>query len=292
MIKNKGPSNAVELKDLVYAPIHAVSEANTRLSSNIVDLIASTGDLNLDDKGKPIVHLKTMQMQYQQICNDAEENTVEELINLEVPLLSIYPLNSLKVIKSKVSFDVEIENVEKTGGSVRIMAQVCSKKERKSDKQPRIHFDMELENVCVGEGLARFVDTLNAQVVPKRISVKPLNDSGSALTGKELEKYLNHMKYIERLTELKNNLNEVKEMIRIKNALLNEKTGMEYDEYIKNQDYLDKHPEDAEIAGLCALIKKYKEICADLEKQIETLNEKKIERLFLNENKKGNKGEK
>lgn len=45
MDKKIQTDNTVELKDLVYAPLHAISAANIRLSSSIVDFLASTGDL-------------------------------------------------------------------------------------------------------------------------------------------------------------------------------------------------------------------------------------------------------
>jgi len=289
MEKRNGPPNVIELKDLVYAPLHAVSEANMRLSSNIVDFIASTGDLNADETGKPVVHLHTMQMQYQQLRNDADDNTVAERIGLEVPLLSIYPLSSLKVAKSKVSFDVEVRSIRNLSDSVKILAQICSKRERDSANQPRFHFDVELESVPVSEGLARFVDTLNAQAVPKRINAKPLDDSGNALTGKELEEYNQRMQLMEREAELNNKLNEIKEMIRVRNISLNEKTGMDYDEYIENRNYSNETSEEPEAGELCKSIKEYKDICVDLEEQLAKLNEEKIARRFqeqpLNDNK-------
>jgi len=280
MDKKNNAQNTMELKELVYAPIYAVSEANMRLGSNIVDFIATTGDINADETGKQVVHLKTMQMQYQQLRNDADDNTVSERIGLEVPLLSIYPLSSLKIAKSKISFDVEVKNIINSGDSAKIMAQVCSKKERSSSNQPRFHFNVELESVPVSEGLARFVDTLNAQAVPKRINTKPLDDSGNALTGKELEEYKQRMELIDRETELNKKLNEIKEMIRTKNISMNEKTRMDYDEYLKNRNYSNDISEEEEIIDLCKSIKEYKEICIDLEDQLAKLNEEKITRRF------------
>ena len=280
MEKKNGHTNVIELKDLVYAPLHAVSEANMRLSSNIVDFVASTGDLNKDETGKPIVHLHTMQMQYQQLRNDADDNTVSERIGLEVPLLSIYPLSSLRVAKSKVSFDVEVRNIRNFGDSVKILAQICSKRERNSSNQPKFHFDVELESVPVCEGLARFVDTLNAQAVHKRINTKPLDDSGNVLTGKELEEYNQRMELIKREAELNNKIHEIKEMIRAKNNSLNEKIKMDYDEYIENRNYSNDIHEEEEITDLCNSIKDYKDISVDLEDQLAKLNEEKIERRF------------
>ena len=280
MDKRKNQHNVVELKDLVYAPLHAVSEANKRLSSKIVDFIASTGDLDSDKDGKPTVHLHTIQMQYQQLRNDMDENTVAERIGLEIPLLSIYPLSSLKVSKSKVSFDVEVKSIKSIGDSVKIFAQVCSKRERDNVNQPRFRFDVELESVPVSEGLARFVDTLNTQAVPKRIHTKPLDGSGNMLTGKDLEDYNRRMEFIAQEAELNNKLEEIKEMIRIRNNALSDKTGMNYDEYIENRSYSNDIQEDEEITELCESIVEFRKISSDLESKLEKLNEEKVSYRF------------
>jgi len=86
--------SAVELRDLVYAPLGAVAEANIRLSSHIVDFLASTGDMNTDASGRPVVRLRTIQMMYEQLGSDALDNTVADSIGLTIPLLSVYPLNA------------------------------------------------------------------------------------------------------------------------------------------------------------------------------------------------------
>jgi hypothetical protein len=276
MEKRKNHQNAVELKDLVYAPLKAVSEANMRLSSNIVDFLASTGDLSADDAGKPTVHLHTIQMQYQQLRNDAENNTVAERIGLEIPLLSIYPLSSLKVSKTKVAFDVEVKDMEMVGDSVRIYTQVCSKKQRDSANQARFSFEMELESVDISEGLARFVDTLNAQAMPKRIHSKPLDESGKALAGKDLENYRKRMELIDRENELREKISEISEIIRGKNSALNSKTGMNYNEHITHLSYTNTEPEDEEIDGLGESIKGYREMSADLEEQLNEIRKEKI----------------
>ncbi|MDR0307977.1 MAG: DUF2589 domain-containing protein [Chitinispirillales bacterium] len=285
--KRNNRHNMVELKELVYAPLHAVSEANMRLSSNIVDFLASTGDMNADSAGNPTVHLHTIQMQYQQLRNDADDNTVAERIGLEIPLLSIYPLSSLKVSKTKVAFDVEVKNFVTVGDSVKIFTQVCSKKQRESANQARFSFEVELESVPISEGLARFVDTLNAQAVPKRLSARPLDESGKALTGKELEEYNRRMELIEREKELNSKIEEIKEVIRGKNNLLNAKTGMNYEEYIENRNYTDEEPEDEETADLCKSIKEYKEISLDLEVQLDELEKEKITQDFQSEPESG-----
>jgi len=289
MEKRGNKHNAVELRDLVYAPLHAVSEANMRLSSNIVDFLASTGDLSTDNAGNPTVHLHTMQMQYQQLRNDAEENTVAERIGLEIPLLSIYPLSSLKVSKTKVAFDVEVKGMKSVGDAVKIYTQVCSKKQRDNANHGRFSFEVELESVPVSEGLARFVDTLNAQSTPKRLHTKPLDESGNVLTGKELADYNQRMELIEREKELNEKLNEIREMIRGKNNALISKTGMSYDEYIEHLKFSETEAEDEEVAELCGAIVEYREIENDLEAQLDEIKKEKIAQQFRDEQADGDK---
>jgi hypothetical protein len=291
MEKRKNRQNAVELKDLVYAPLQAVSEANMRLSSNIVDFLASTGDMCADDAGKPTVHLHTIQMQYQQLRNDAEDNAVAERIGLEIPLLSIYPLSCLKVSKTKVAFDVEVKDTKSVGDSVKIYTQVCSKKQRETANQARFSFEVELESVDISEGLARFVDTLNAQATPKRVSSKPLDKSGNALVGKELTDYNQRMELIEREKELRDKLGEVTEAIREKNNILAGKTGMNYDEYVEHLNYTKTEPEDEEAAELCGSIEEYRKISDDLEEQLSELRKEKIAQQFQNGDSSGNGGQ-
>jgi hypothetical protein len=268
-------NNAVELKELVYAPLHAVSEANMRLSTNIVDFVASTGDLDADSAGNTMVNLKTIQMQYQQLRSDSEDNAVAERIGLELPLLSIYPLSSLRVSKTKIAFDVEVKDTRVENNSVKVYTQVCARSPRDGANHARFSFEVELESVPVSEGLARFVDTLNAKATPKRLHAKPLDESGNALTGKDLEDYNKRMELAEREKELERRLGEAKEIIRSKNSVLNAKIGMDYDQYVEHLEYAKDEVEDEEAAELRKSIGEYRGICGDLEGQLAEIKEER-----------------
>ncbi|MDR0272670.1 MAG: DUF2589 domain-containing protein, partial [Clostridiales bacterium] len=188
-------SSTVELRDLVYAPLGAIAEANIRLSSNIVDFLSSTGDLSTDASGKPVVRLRTIQMMYEQLGSDAMDNTVADSIGLEIPLLSIYPLSALKVSKTKVSFGAEIRGMKETSNGLSIFTQACSGKD---GSQPNIKYEVEMDSASVSEGLSRFVDILNANAMPKRLHSTPVDESGKRLTGRELEEYERSMALKER----------------------------------------------------------------------------------------------
>jgi hypothetical protein len=273
-------NNAVELKEMVYAPLQALSDANIKLSSNIVDFISSASELSDDESGNYTAHLNTIQMQYKQLRNDADDNTVADLIGLEVPLLSICHLSTLKVSKSKVSFSLEVKELKNSGEAVKIYTQVSSGQQRESANIPRLNYEIELESAPVSEGLARFLDVLNANATPKHIRTDPLDDSGNTLKGEDLGFYKKRMEFMEREAELKEKLREIRRVIRSKNKLLSTKTGMDYDEYLESPDFNMK---DEEISELCTSIREYREIRSSLEDQLDSIEKEKVEH-FLNGN--------
>jgi hypothetical protein len=231
MSDKKQTNNAIELKDLVYAPIGAIADANIRLSSSIVDFLASTGDISTDDSGEKTVKLRTIQMMYEQLRSDSMDNTVADSIGLEIPLLSIYPLSALKVSKTKVSFGAEIQSMQGKGDELKIYTQVSSSNQREGAMLPRISYEIELDSSPVSEGLARFVDILNSQAMPKLLHSMPVDNKGNKLTGDALKEYESTMALKKEEAELDAKLAEVKEQIRIQNNALELETGMNYDEY-------------------------------------------------------------
>ena len=276
MDRKKHLDNAVELKDLVYAPLGAISDANIRLSSNIVDFLASTGDMDIDSSGKPVVNLRTIQMVYDQLRSDAMDNTVADRIGLEIPLLSIYPLSSLKVSKTKIAFDAEIKGMKAVEGDLKIYTQVSSRRQRQGSGQARFSYKVELDSTPIPEGLARFIDTLNTQAIPKRIHSKPVDDSGNKLTGRELEEYERQIQLKEQEAELTSKLEEIREMIRIKNNALNLETGMDFEEYQAHLDHLGSTGEEIHPPETYTSIVKYQEISADLESQLDELRREMV----------------
>jgi hypothetical protein len=270
-------NSIIELKELVYAPLQAISDANLRLSTNIVEFLSSTGDLVTDKDGNLTAQLHSIQMQYKQLRTDVDGNTVADHIGLEVPLLSIYPLTSLKVSKTKISFNLNVNNMKSEENSVKIYAQFCAKKQRQTANAACINFDVELESVPASEGLARFVDLLNANMTPKRIATEILDDEGYVLTGEKRKIYEDRIAILERETEINNKLNEIRRLLRSKNKTLRTLTGgMDYDEYIENMNYGDKEQENAEITELCNSIKEYRSIRENLEEQLKEIQNEKI----------------
>lgn len=275
MEKKKQTGGAVELKELVYAPLSAISAANIRLSSNIVDFLATTGDMGADQNGKPVVQLGTIQMQYEKLRNDADEGTVADYIGLEVPLLSIYPISTLKVSKTKVSFDTEIQDVEMSDDGAKIYTRVCSKKQRDGANAAKISYEVELESVSVPEGLARFIDTLNSQVIPKLLTSKPLDGSGKKLVGKDLDNYNHKRSLKDREAGLTARMNEIGEMIRAKNNAIKLETGMDYDDYLEHING-SKDEATPALKELCASVEELRKMSAELNSKLERVRQRRM----------------
>jgi hypothetical protein len=277
MDAEKKNNSIIELKELVYAPLQAISDANVRLSTNIVEFLSSTGDLVTDKDGNLMAQLHNIQMQYKQLRTDADDNTVADLIGLEVPLLSIYPLTSLKVSKTKISFNLNVKNMKAEEDSVKIYAQFCAKKQRENANLASINFDVELESVPASEGLARFIDLLNANMTPKVISTEILDNEGYVLTGEKRKQYEERIALLERETEINSKLLEIIRILRSKNIALKTLTGgLDYDECIESNNYNEKDQENEEIIDLIHSIKEYRDIRENLEEQLNEIQNEKM----------------
>ncbi len=263
----------VELRDLVYAPLQAVSFANIQLSSNIVDFLAATGDPSTDPLGKTTISLRTIQMLYESVKNDAHDNAVSDSISLELPLLSIFPLSTLKVSKSKISFSTQVRDVQNVGGQPKILAELAGGSPKRMAHAPAIRFEVELEGVQVAEGLARFVDTLNANAVPKQLARRPLDEKGNKLTGPDLERYERQMETARRERQMQAHLAEADDMIRVKNNELKMETGMEYEEFLTVKDQTVCSPAATEAAEAIA---EFKSIKRSMEQSLEQLRAEQL----------------
>lgn len=262
---NEAVQKKIELRDVVYAPLHAISYANIQLSSDIVKFLAATGDPNTDALGKTTINLRTVQMMYEQVVNDANDNTVSDSISLEVPLLSIYPLSTLKISKSKVSFSAEVREVQTINGHPRIMAELAGSSPQRAGNCPGIHFEVELEGVPAAEGLARFVDTLNSNAVPKQLSRRPLDEKGNKLTGADLQRYEQQMENTRKQRRMQAHLAEADEMIRLKNSELKALTGLDYEECTAAVP----QPAQPEVQQILRSIADFKEIKLAMEQSLE-----------------------
>lgn len=272
--REESTRNQLPLQELVYAPLQAVSQANIRLSAGIIDFLSATGDTYTDSTGKTAINLRTIQMIYDQMRSDGDDNAVSDSISLEIPLLSIYPLSTMKISRTKISFDTEVRDVQTVDGRPRIMAEVTGQSAKNDVKTPKISFEIELEGVSPSEGLARFVDVLNGNAVPKQIARKPLDEHGNKLTGELLEAYKKEMEFTQKERRMLIHLAEADEMIRIKNSELKIATGMEYDEFSTSGIEADTE-NTSKIVGI---IEDYRDIKQRLEQGLDELRTQRLRR--------------
>lgn len=188
-------SRFVELDQLIYAPLAAVSKSNLSLADNIVRLMSESGELERKNV-KDILHLKHINIAYSHIKNSDDNTNILEEVAVKIPLISIIPLSNLQVSKAKVRFDVEVKASEQKEEDTLLEARVCAPARRKSNFIPKIHYNIEMESVETPEGLSRFLDSLYISHVPQRMAATPLDENGEPLTGSELE-------YYHRIQELK-----------------------------------------------------------------------------------------
>jgi hypothetical protein len=172
----------VNLRQLIYASLEPIVEANAQMSQSMVDTIMKfSDDKGHDEDGYPVAQLKTLQLVYDQMRHDDLDMLYSEKIGLEIPLLSIIPLNGLKVSKSKVRFSTEVQEVEYNNGQVDIFTKVTAAESERSEQTSRIDFEIEIENEPVVEGMARFIDQLGQNFIPTVREKTPLDSDGNEL---------------------------------------------------------------------------------------------------------------
>jgi hypothetical protein len=180
----------VNLRQLIYASLEPIVEANAQMSQSMVDTIMKfSDDKGHDEDGYPLAQLKTLQLIYDQIRHDDLDMLYSEKIGLEIPLLSIIPLSGLKVSKSKVRFSTEVQEVECNNGQVDIFTKVTAAGSDRSEQTSRIDFEIEIENEPVVEGMARFIDQLGQNFIPIVREKKHLDLEGNELNAEDQQNH-------------------------------------------------------------------------------------------------------
>jgi hypothetical protein len=180
----------VNLRQLIFSSLEPLVEANARMSQNMVDTIMKfSDDKGHDDDGYPVVQLKTLQLVYDQIRHDDSDMLCSEKIGLEIPLLSIIPISSLTISKSKIHFSTEVQEVDCTGERVDIYTKVTASESERSGQSSRIDFEIELESDPAAEGLARVIDQLGQNFIPNVHEKNPIDEDGKRLGEQDRENY-------------------------------------------------------------------------------------------------------
>jgi hypothetical protein len=176
------PRARVDLRQLIYSSLEPIIEANARMSQSMIDTIMKfSDDKGHDDDGYPALQLKTLQLIYDQIRHDDFDMLYSEKVGLEVPLLSIIPLSGLKISKTKIQFDTEVQEVEYNHGQVNIYTKITAADSERSAQTSRIGFKIEMESDPVVEGLARIIDQLGQNFIPTTREKNPIDSDGNKL---------------------------------------------------------------------------------------------------------------
>ncbi len=178
------------MSDLIGSPLTAACEANINLAKSTADFINTVG---FNQDGKTI---RTAEFAFNRpvtTYDDAGNEVIkQEKVDIEVPLLSIVQIPSLKVDLVDITFDMEIksseqskESSDKSGelsgqarigigpfsASVSFKGSVSTHKEntRSTDKSAKYHVQVKATDSGMPEGLCRVLDLMNQAVAPKAI---------------------------------------------------------------------------------------------------------------------------
>lgn len=182
------------MKDLIGTPLMAACEANLNLAKTTADFIKTIG---FDEDGKTI---RTAEFSFNRPVvehdKDGNETIRQERVEIEVPLLAVVQIPSLKVDLVDITFDMEVKSSEtsksssdKSGeisgsasvnygvfkASVSFKGSVASHKEntRSTDKSAKYHVQVKATDHGMPEGLSRVLDLMNQAVAPKSVGAAP-----------------------------------------------------------------------------------------------------------------------
>lgn len=176
-------SEFTDIASLVWAPIDAVAQSNLSISRKIIEAVEAAGSKKpiIGDK---ITILDYMGLQYKHVKGSGDEETIEDIL-LQVPLLSIVPLTSMKVKNAIIDFNAEVRSFKKEDQMIGFEARICAPEVRTSDNISKVHFKICLENEPITEGLARVQDIMDLQQITRSIATRPVSDDGEEVTGQE-----------------------------------------------------------------------------------------------------------
>ena len=187
--------------DLIGGPLTAACDAQIRLANATADFIKYVGFMPPganDPKG--IGATRVASFGFKRLAPDPSDvsKTIEQHVELDVPLLAIVKVPSLSITKVDITFDMEVKSSfaskESTDASAKMSADmkfgwgpfsatvhlegsVASHKEntRSSDNSAKYHVQVLAEDTGMPEGLARVLDILHSAIQP---SVTPAPAAG------------------------------------------------------------------------------------------------------------------
>lgn len=160
------------LKFLIGAPLVAAADANALLSkTQTAFIIDNCFERNSDGKGslRPITVGLTLQRQ--QIGQDGAMTGNPLNMNLEVPLLTLMPINQLAVHKLDIAFDMEVKSASDSGTDTgpEMHGQVASRDgANKSGASSTAKYEVRLEagNLPLPKGLVSIIESFSQCIAP------------------------------------------------------------------------------------------------------------------------------
>jgi len=168
------------MESLIGAPLTAACESNLKLARTTSEFIETVG-FQKDKDGKETI--RTAKFAY----NVLDDKGKEQKVDIDVPLLTIVQIPSLKVDLVDITFDMEIKTSEtdksssskegkmsaELSGSIgpfsvkaSVSGSVSSHKEntRSTDKSAKYHVQVKATDHGMPEGLARVLDIMNRSI--------------------------------------------------------------------------------------------------------------------------------
>jgi len=173
---------------LIGAPLTAACDANVKLAQATADFIRTIG-FGVDDSGAPTDDIRLAKFGYTRQEDDGSGKLVPKEMKIEVPLLAVVQVPSLKVNNVDITFDMEIKSHDESKSSkaaeasvkasagggwgpfsakVEVSGSVSTSKEnmRSTDKSAKYHVQVVAEDTGMPEGLSRVLDLMNQAVQP------------------------------------------------------------------------------------------------------------------------------
>ena len=251
--------NFIRLEELVYAPLHALVRSNQQLRSEALETVRSMATVRQQGQ-EEIIQLNHMNIAYDQIRNEEEDNCRVDQLQMQLPLLSLVPLGGLSIEKAEISFAAEVcvdgeqeENVVK--------ARICSSEQRESDFLPKVNYRLQVGSVPAAEGIMRLTDLLSANQVVQQTDTMPMGVQGRPGTAEQKQIW----KEIDRL---KAKVKKLKQLFQKVQRMLEEQERMyqiSKDGFMENVYDYDRDKDAMVKTNIMNRIMKYQTRIMDLE---------------------------
>lgn len=168
------------MESLIGAPLTAACESNLKLARTTAEFIETVGFQKTGKGDDAKSEIRTATFAY----NVLDENGRKQKVDIDVPLLTVVQIPSLKVDLVDITFDMEIKTSETSkedstkngkasveggifGFKTSISGSISTHKEntRSTDKSAKYHVEVKASDHGMPEGLARVLDIMNNNIV-------------------------------------------------------------------------------------------------------------------------------